>query len=461
MKKVLVFALGILISISSLSYAALEDEQLEQVNTFIEDILNQLRQEEISQEELLKKLEGLFNQAIVPNLDLPDNLDIADINFEALAPDILNTLPNINNDSSSVLNDINTILTDVSPVVFNTDLDVDASNDHWGVSLGNILQKYKGVATDVSFRGHDIIVEADSVAPSMLMVQSLPLDEEGQELSQELGERFGQHGVSLIETDDMIITYTLWNPMRAYESEEYNKFGEYLTSAMGNQMPGDESAGAFFSSQKEIGDFIEELADYAKKKGKKLKMKSATPTATGKLLKEDGEYSFNVYVWTGVGDPDNIHVDKEYWNSLDDSQKEYIRSQAQEYNGKVIIEDEPTEIELTMHLTPVEGAPNEDHLTDKDLAFIEEHVGDEITVHGWTDDGLVNSETETGEKDTFQVVGLGSWEYEPQHPFDAALLEEEYSFDKNKKLTEDKNNLAANTLAASGHQMFYPCLDRK
>ncbi len=206
-------------------------------------------------------------------------------------------------------------------------------------------------------------------------------------------------------------------------------------------------------------DLKKDIEKYAEKKGKKISKSS--PTVTGKLTQENGEYSFNVYVWTGVGDPDNIHVDKEYWNSLDDSQKVEIESQAKEYSGKVIIEDEPTQIELSMHLTPVEGAPRDDYLSDKDFAFLEDHVGDEITIHGWTDDGLINSEGKDGEKDTLQVVGLGTWDYEPQHPFDSVVLEEEYSFDNKGKTAENKKNLLENTIIASGYEVFYPCLDRK
>ena len=155
---------------------------------------------------------------------------------------------------------------------------------------------------------------------------------------------------------------------------------------------------------------------FAQKKGKKLK--TVSPTVTGKLIKEDGQYYMDVYVWTGQGDPNNIHVYKEYWDSLSPEEKAEIEQQAKAYGGKVIVEDEKKRIKANLNTAPVEGAPSDEHLTQKEIEFLEEHVGEVITLHGWTVDGLINDGY------TLEVVGLGKWKYEPYHPFDEIVLEE-------------------------------------
>ncbi len=155
---------------------------------------------------------------------------------------------------------------------------------------------------------------------------------------------------------------------------------------------------------------------FAKKKGKKLK--TISPTVTGKLIKEDGQYYMDVYVWTGQGDPNNIHVYKEYWDSLSPEEKAEIEQQAKAYGGKVIVEDEKKRIKANLNTAPVEGAPSDEHLTQEEVEFLEEHVGEVITLHGWTVDGLINDGY------TLEVVGLGKWRYEPYHPFDEIVLEE-------------------------------------
>ena len=356
MRKFLILGLSLFfIGFSCLGYAQLSEEELDNLGVSLENILSQLQEEEINQDGVLGALEALYTQGILPDLELPEGLNLQDINFESLMPAILDVLPTANND-------------------FNTALEP--------------------------------------------------------------------------------IFSTLTNPVSGNNVTAANSGGD-----------GANTWGSLSEGSKD------EDKEYAKKKMKSLmkllmikslmRSPASSPTVTGELTKENGEYSLNVYAWTGVGDPDNIHVDKEYWNSLDDSQKVEIESQAKEYSGKVIIEDEPTQIELSMHLTPVEGAPRDDYLSDKDFAFLEDHVGDEITIHGWTDDGLINSEGKDGEKDTLQVVGLGTWDYEPQHPFDSAVLEEEYSFENKEKSAENKKNPLENTLIASGYEVFYPCLDRK
>ena len=72
---------------------------------------------------------------------------------------------------------------------------------------------------------------------------------------------------------------------------------------------------------------------FAQKKGKKLK--TVSPTVTGKLIKEDGQYYMDVYVWTGQGDPNNIHVYKEYWDSLSPEEKAEIEQQAKAYGKRI------------------------------------------------------------------------------------------------------------------------------
>jgi hypothetical protein len=163
-------------------------------------------------------------------------------------------------------------------------------------------------------------------------------------------------------------------------------------------------------------DVKRKVEKFAKKKGKKLK--TISPTVTGKLIEENGQYYMDVYVWTGQGDPNNIHVYKEYWDSLSQPEKEEIEAQAKAYGGRVIIENEKKRIKANLNTSPVEGAPSDEHLTQEEVEFLEQHVGEVITLHGWTVDGLINDGY------TLEVVGLGKWRYEPYHPFDEIVMKE-------------------------------------
>jgi len=129
----------------------------------------------------------------------------------------------------------------------------------------------------------------------------------------------------------------------------------------------------------------------------------ASPTVTGNLSynAENNTWHMDVYVWTGVGDPNNIHVDRNYWNSLSEEEKQRIKKMAEEAGGKVVIEENPITIELDIS-----------NLSESDLEFLQNNIGNILTVHGWTIDGLIKNGY------ILEVVGFGKWGYEPYHPYD-------------------------------------------
>jgi len=129
----------------------------------------------------------------------------------------------------------------------------------------------------------------------------------------------------------------------------------------------------------------------------------ASPTVTGNLFydAQTDTWYMKVYVWTGVGDPNNIHVDRNYWNSLSEEEKQRIRRMAEEAGGKVVIEENPITIELDIS-----------NLSDSDLEFLQNNIGNILTLHGWTIDGLIKNGY------ILEVVGFGKWSYEPYHPYD-------------------------------------------
>ena len=154
----------------------------------------------------------------------------------------------------------------------------------------------------------------------------------------------------------------------------------------------------------------------------------ASPTVTGNLSydAQTDTWYMRVYVWTGEGDPNNIHVDKEYWdllnaaasgdeeairklreemgcfdiNSQEDAQRdiEEIEARLKETGGELVIKG-PTVIELRTI-----------NLSKKDLEFLQNNIGNVLTVHGWTIDGLIKNGY------VLEVVGFGKWSYEPYHP---------------------------------------------
>jgi len=128
-----------------------------------------------------------------------------------------------------------------------------------------------------------------------------------------------------------------------------------------------------------------------------------SPTVTGNLSynAENNTWHMDVYVWTGVGDPNNIHVDRNYWNSLSEEEKQRIKKMAEEAGGKVVIEENPITIELDIS-----------NLSESDLEFLQNNIGNILTVHGWTIDGLIKNGY------ILEVVGFGKWGYEPYHPYD-------------------------------------------
>lgn len=144
-----------------------------------------------------------------------------------------------------------------------------------------------------------------------------------------------------------------------------------------------------------------------------------SPTVTGKITElyydpvtGTWQGKMEVYVWTGVGDPNNIHVDRRYWESLSEEEREEIRRLATEAGGEVIFEENPIEIKIKLCLAPIEGAPSPEYLTEEQLQEILNSIGEVIILHGWTLDGLIKDGY------TVEVVGLGIWDYEPYHPYE-------------------------------------------
>ena len=152
----------------------------------------------------------------------------------------------------------------------------------------------------------------------------------------------------------------------------------------------------------------------------------ASPTVTGQIYQdEEGNWRMRVYVWTGQGDPGNIHIDREFWELLNaaasgdeeaikklkemgfdiGSQEEAqayieeINRRLEETGGELIIEEESIEIMLD-----ISG------LSSEEIAYLQEHIGEILVLHGTTPDGLI----ENG--DILVIVGFGKWEYEPYHP---------------------------------------------
>lgn len=70
------------------SYAALTEEQITQINTSIGDILAQLSSGSTTEDQALAQLEELFNQQVLPNLDLPEG---ETVDFASLIPAIQET----------------------------------------------------------------------------------------------------------------------------------------------------------------------------------------------------------------------------------------------------------------------------------------------------------------------------------------------------------------------------------
>lgn len=89
MKKLLILGLSFLfLGFVTTSYAALTDEQMTQIQNSIESILAQLNEGNLTEDEALAQLEDLFNNQILPNLDLPQG---ENINFSSLIPAIQET----------------------------------------------------------------------------------------------------------------------------------------------------------------------------------------------------------------------------------------------------------------------------------------------------------------------------------------------------------------------------------
>jgi len=57
------------------SYAALTEEDISNITSVVENLLNDLHQENISEDDALAQLEDLYINQILPNLDLPEGVD--------------------------------------------------------------------------------------------------------------------------------------------------------------------------------------------------------------------------------------------------------------------------------------------------------------------------------------------------------------------------------------------------
>jgi len=82
MKRLLILGLTLLfLGFVTASYAALTDEQMTQIENSIENVLTQLNEGSLTEDQALAQLEDLFNNQILPNLDLPqgENVDFSSL----------------------------------------------------------------------------------------------------------------------------------------------------------------------------------------------------------------------------------------------------------------------------------------------------------------------------------------------------------------------------------------------
>ena len=137
-----------------------------------------------------------------------------------------------------------------------------------------------------------------------------------------------------------------------------------------------------------------------------------SPTITGTLAKNGKDFFMQVDVWTGVGDPNNTHISRDYWNTLTQYEVNSFNTKAAKAGGKVIIEEDPITVKLNLCASPVEGAPSQECLDSAELKFLRflANTNTRLTLNGWTKDGTVQDGYD------FDVVGLGKWDYEPWHP---------------------------------------------